>query len=118
MRFPFYHPKQKEDQVQESESGTQETKTSDVFITSDVTQAIAHQISEQGTRLFKINIAGESKYVVAKTQHRALLGAAAEFMKIEAIPERTRFKMLESAFPELARRADGTTQKQLFTEGE
>lgn len=106
--------------MQESESATQETeaKTSDVFITSDVTQAIAHQISEQGTRLFKIDIAGTSKYVVAKTQHRALLGAAAEFMKIEAISERTRFKMLESAFPELARRADETTQKQLFTEGE
>ena len=104
--------------MQESESVTQETKTGDVFITSDATKAIARQISEQGTRLFKIDLAGTTKYVVAKTQHRALLGAAAEFMKIEAIPERTRFKMLESAFPELAKRADGMTQKQLFTEGE
>ncbi len=102
-----------------NESVSQDRKTDEVFITPDATQAIARQITQQGTRLFKVSLAGETKYVVAKTRHRALLGAAEEFMKIEPISERVRFKMLEDAFPQLAQRADGTTQKQLFpTEGE
>ena len=84
----------------------------DVFITSDQSQAIAHQIRTSNTRLFKVTIGEVQKYAVARTQHRATLGAAAAIMTITPVSERERTRMLEAAFPDLVQRADGFKQKQ------
>lgn len=87
--------------------------TSDVFITSSQEAALAKQINTEGMKLFKMAISGETKYVVAKTRHRALLGAANEFLTIDQVSERDLMRMLRQSFPDLVKKAGEARQMTL-----
>lgn len=103
------------DEEKTKEPEPSEPTIDDVFITFDYRQAIAHQIRTSNTRLFKVTInvdGSDERYAVARTQHRATLGAAAALLTIQPVSERERTKMLEAAFPDLVQRADGFKQKQ------
>lgn len=86
--------------------------TSDVFITSSQEAALAKQV-ETESKLFKLTISGETKYVVAKTRHRALLGAANEFLTIDQVSERDLMRMLRQSFPDLVKKAGEARQMTL-----
>lgn len=87
--------------------------TNDVFITPHQEIALAKQIDTEGMKLFKMTIGGETKYVVAKTRHRALMGAAGEFLTIEQVSEKDLMRMLRQSFPDLVHKAGEARQMTL-----
>lgn len=95
---------------------TEETKpaetTSDVFITSNQETALAKHV-ETESKLFKLTVNGETKYVVARTRHRALLGAANQFLLIDQVHERDLMRMLRQSFPDLVKKAGEARQMTL-----
>lgn len=88
-------------------------QTNDMFITSSQEIALAKQIDTEGMKLFKLTIGTEHKFAVAKTRHRALLGAANEFLTIEQVPERDLMRMIRQSFPDLVQKAGEARQMTL-----
>lgn len=87
--------------------------TNDVFITPHQEIALAKQIDTEGMKLFKMAIGGETKYVVAKTRHRALMGAANLFLSIDQVSEKDLMRMLRQSFPDLVHKAGEARQMTL-----
>lgn len=88
-------------------------QTNDMFITSSQEIALAKQIDTEGMKLFKMTIGGEAKYVVAKTRHRALMGAANMFLSIDQVSEKDLMRMLRQSFPNLVHKAGEARQMTL-----
>ena len=84
--------------------------TNDVFISPHQEVALARQINTEGTKLFKLTIGEEKKYIVAKTRHRALMSAVDTYMSIDQVSEKDLMRMLRQSFPDLVHKAGEARQ--------